>query len=93
MNKAKNIILNLENKDKENTSVINNLRSAIREKDDKILNLKLKIKNIESFNKTSFNNDDIISVDLWTSFIISLLSGMFILMFIFDVEVSFLFIF
>jgi len=62
LNKAKNIILNLENKDKENTSVINNLRSAIREKDDKILNLKLKIKNIESFNKTSFNNDDIISV-------------------------------
>ena len=62
LNKAKNIILNLENKDKENASVINNLRSAIREKDDKILNLKLKIKNIESFNKTSFNNDDIISV-------------------------------
>ena len=62
LNKAKNVILNFEDKVKENLYEINNLKNIILQKDDKILNLNLRLKNIESFNKKIFNNDDIIYV-------------------------------
>ena len=62
LNKAKYFISNIESKEKENIIEINNLKNRIIQKDDEINILNLKIKNIESFSKTSFNNDDIISV-------------------------------
>ena len=62
-----NIISDFENKVKDNLNEINNLKNNIIQKDTKILNLKLNIKNIESFNKISFNNDDILYVHFITS--------------------------
>ena len=62
-----NIISDFENKVKDNLNEINNLKNNILQKEDEILTLKLKIKNIESFDKISFNNDDILYVHFITS--------------------------
>ena len=67
LDKDKNIISNFDNKFKENLNEINNLKNNIRQKDSEIFNLLLKIKNIESFNKTSFNKDDIMHVHFISS--------------------------
>ena len=67
LNKAKNIISDFEDKTKKNFNEINNLKNNIRQKDTEIFNLMLKIRNIESFNKTSFNNNDILYVHFISS--------------------------
>ena len=67
LNKMNNIISDFENKVKDNLNEINNLKNNILQKEDEILTLKLKIKNIESFDKISFNNDDILYVHFITS--------------------------
>ena len=67
LNKMNNIISDFENKVKDNLNEINNLKNNILQKEDEILILKLKIKNIESFDKISFNNDDILYVHFITS--------------------------
>ena len=67
LNKTKYTIFNVDDKVKKNLNEINTLKKIILQKDDEILNLKLKIKNIESFSKTTFNNDDIISVHFISS--------------------------
>ena len=67
LNQAKNTITNFENKVKENLNEINNLNNNIRQKDDEIFKLNLKIRNIESFNKNSFKNDDILYVHFISS--------------------------
>ena len=59
---AKITISYFEDNSKKNFNEINNLKNIIRQKDTEIFNLLLKIRNIEAFNKTSFNNNDIISV-------------------------------
>ena len=54
-------------KEKENIQEMNNLKNIIKQKEDEIINLKFKIKNIKAFNKASFNNDDIISIHFISS--------------------------
>ena len=67
LNQAKNTITNFENKVKENLNEINNLNNNIRQKDDEIFKLNLKIRNIETLDKTSFKNDDILYVHFISS--------------------------
>ena len=67
LNKSKNIISNLEDKTKKNLNAINNLKNINLQKEDEINNLKLKIKNIDTFNKTSFNKDEILYVHFISS--------------------------
>ena len=67
LNKAKNIISNIENKVKENLKEINNLKNIILQKDDEINILNLKLKNVETFNKKIFNDNDIISIHFISS--------------------------
>ena len=67
LNKAKNIISNFDKKEKENIDEINNLKNIILQKEDEINILNLKLKNIETFDKKIFNNNDIISVHFISS--------------------------
>ena len=67
LNKAKNIISNFEKKVQGNLNEINNLKNNILQKGDEINILNLKLKNIETFSKKTFNNNDIISVHFISS--------------------------
>jgi len=67
LNKAKYTIYNDEDKIKKNINEINNLKNNIFQKDDEIINLNLKIKNLENFKTKSFNNDDIIYIHFISS--------------------------
>ena len=67
LNKVKLTNFNNEDKLKKNLNEINNLKYNIRQKDDEIFKLNLKIRNIETLDKTSFKNDDIIYVHFISS--------------------------
>ena len=67
LNKAKYTIFNVEDKLKQNLNEINNLKNNIIQKEDEIINLKLNIKNIETFNTKSFNNNDIVYIHFISS--------------------------
>ena len=66
-NNDKEILNNLADKSKEYIQEMVNLKNIILQKDDEINNLNLKIKNIESFNKKAFNDDDIIYIHFISS--------------------------
>ena len=67
LNNAKYTIYNFEDKIKKNLDEINNQNNIILQKDDEIINLKLKIKNLENFNTKSFNTNDIVYVHFISS--------------------------
>ena len=67
LNKVKLTNFNNEDKLKKNLNEINNLKYNIRQKDDEIFKLNLKIRNIETLDKTSFKNDDIIYIHFISS--------------------------
>ena len=67
LNKVKLTNFNNEDKLKKNLNEINNLKYNIRQKDDEIFKLNLKIRNIETLDKTSFKNDDILYVHFISS--------------------------